>query len=124
MLYSKIRYNYLDSVWLSDYFPVEMSQVIGTTISVRSQKRFQSDVYVNCKPVHRSKCVPLNNFEISKEFLSTKNRNSFQKYSKKCNTLMNDSCIKAQKEFDKAKQEFVKFSDHMCSLRISKNSTR
>ena len=34
------------------------------------QKRFQSDVYVNCKPVHRSKCVPVNNFEISKECLS------------------------------------------------------
>ena len=29
------------------------------------QKRFQSDVYVNCKPVHRSKCVSVNNFEIS-----------------------------------------------------------
>ena len=42
------------------------------------QKRFQSDVYVNCKPVHRSKCVPVNNFEISKECLSKiKNRNSF-----------------------------------------------
>ena len=27
---------YIDSVWLSDYFPVEMCQVIGTTISVRS----------------------------------------------------------------------------------------
>ena len=23
------------------------------------QKRFQSDVYVNCKPVHRSKCLPV-----------------------------------------------------------------
>ena len=34
--------------------------------------------YVNCKPVHRSKCVPVNNFEISKECLSkVKNRNSF-----------------------------------------------
>ena len=87
-----------------------MSQVIGTTKSVRRhlekdeftacfdkeeflwseeeshvgfmkshvQKRFQSDVYVNCKPVHRSKCVPVNNFEISKECLSKiKNRNSF-----------------------------------------------
>ena len=42
------------------------------------QKRFQSDVYVNCKPVHRCKCVPVNNFEISKECLSKiKNRNSF-----------------------------------------------
>ena len=27
---------YIDSVCLSDYFPVEMSQVIGTTKSVRS----------------------------------------------------------------------------------------
>ena len=37
-----IRYNTLtqfgfQTVWLSDYFPVEMSQVIGTTISVGSQ---------------------------------------------------------------------------------------
>ena len=28
---------------------------------------------------------------------------------------MNDSCFKAQKEFDKAKQEFVKFPDNMCN---------
>ena len=41
------------------------------------QKRFQSDVYVNCKPVDRSKCVLVNNFEISKECLSKNNRNSF-----------------------------------------------
>ena len=43
------------------------------------QKRFQSDVRDNCKPVHRSKChcVLVNNFEISKECLSKKNRNSF-----------------------------------------------
>ena len=34
------------------------------------EKRFQSDAYVNCKPVYRSKCVLVNNFEISKEFLS------------------------------------------------------
>ena len=26
----------IDSVWFSDYFPVEMSQVIGTTVSVGS----------------------------------------------------------------------------------------
>ena len=32
--YNKIQY--LDSVWLSYYFPVEMSQVIGITISVGS----------------------------------------------------------------------------------------
>ena len=40
------------------------------------QKRFQSDVYVNSEPVHRTKCVLVNNFEISKECLS-KNRKSF-----------------------------------------------
>ena len=34
---------------------------------------------------------------------------------------MNDSCFKAQKEFDKAKQEFVKFSDNMCSQIIFMN---
>ena len=34
----------------------------------------------------------------------------FQQYSKKCNKLMKDSCFKAQKESDKAKQEFVKIS--------------
>ena len=28
---------------------------------------------------------------------------------------MNDSCFKALKEFDEAKQEFVKFPDNMCS---------
>ena len=28
---------------------------------------------------------------------------------------MNSSCFKAQKEFDKAKQEFVQFPDNMCS---------
>ena len=33
-LYNKIQY--IDSVWLSDYFPVEMSHVIGTAISVGS----------------------------------------------------------------------------------------
>ena len=41
------------------------------------QKRFQSDVYVNCKPVHRSKCVLVNKFEVSEECLSNKNRNPF-----------------------------------------------
>ena len=40
------------------------------------QKRFQSDVSVNCIPVHRSKCVAVNNFEISGEcFPKIKNRN-------------------------------------------------
>ena len=34
---------------------------------------------------------------------------------------MNDSCFKAQKEFDKAKQEFVKFPDNMCSQKILMN---
>ena len=34
---------------------------------------------------------------------------------------MNDSCFKAQKEFDKAKQEFVKFPDNMCSQIIFMN---
>ena len=38
------------------------------------QKRFQGDVYDNCKPVHRSKCVLVNNFEISKECLSKKQK--------------------------------------------------
>ena len=85
------------------------------------QKRFQSDVYVNCKPVHRAKCLPDNNFEISKECLSKKTETHFQQYSKKCNKLMNDSCFKAQKEFDKAKQEFVKFPDNMCSQIIFTN---
>ena len=45
----------------------------------------------------------------------------FQQYSKKCNKLMNDSCFKAQKEFDKAKQEFVKFPDNMYSQIIFMN---
>ena len=73
------------------------------------QKRFQSDLYDNCEPVHRSKCVLVNNFVISKECLSKKTETHFQQYSKKCNHFMNDSCFKAKKEFDKAKQEFVKF---------------
>ena len=85
------------------------------------QKRFQSDVYDNCKPVHRSKCVVANNFEISKECLSKKTETHFQQYSKKCNNLMNDSCFKAKKEFDRAKQEFVKFPDNMCSQIIFMN---
>ena len=84
-------------------------------ITYHVQKRFQSDFYVNCKPVHRSKCVLLNNFKISKECLSKKTEAHFQQYSKKCNKLMNDSCFKAQKEFHKAKQGFVKFPDNMCS---------
>ena len=41
------------------------------------QKGFRSDFYVNCKPVHRSKCIPVNNFEISKECLSEKKQISF-----------------------------------------------
>ena len=87
------------------------------------QKRFQSDVYVNCKPVHRCKCVLVNNFEISKECLSEKKTEThLQQYSEKCNKFMNDSCFKVQKEFDKAKQEFVKFPDNnMCSQIIFMN---
>ena len=34
---------------------------------------------------------------------------------------MNDSCFKPQKEFDKAKQGFVKFLDNMCSQIIFMN---
>ena len=34
---------------------------------------------------------------------------------------MNDSCFKAQKEFNKAIQEFVKFPDNMCSQIIFMN---
>ena len=79
------------------------------------QKRFHSDVYDNCKPVHRSKCILVNSFEISKECLSKKTETHFQQYSKKCNKLMNDSCFETKKEFDKAKQEFVEFPDNMCS---------
>ena len=85
------------------------------------QKRFQSDVYDNCKPVHRSKYVLVNNFEISKECLSKKTETHFQQYNKKCNNLMNDSCFKANKEFDKAEQGFVKFPDNMCSQIIFMN---
>ena len=85
------------------------------------QKRFQSDVYVNCKTVHRPKCVLVNNFETSKECLSRKTETYFQQYTKKCNKLMNDSCFKARKEFDKAKHEFVKFPDNMCSQIIFMN---
>ena len=62
------------------------------------QKRFESDVYVNCKPFHRSKCVLVNSFEKSKECLSKKTETHFQLYSKKCNKFMKDSCFKAQKE--------------------------
>ena len=39
--------------------------------------------------------------EISKEFLSKKTETHFQECSKKCNTLMNDFCFKAQKELIK-----------------------
>ena len=35
--------------------------------------------------------------------LKKRTETHFQQYSKKCNELMNDSCFKAQKEFDKAK---------------------
>ena len=45
----------------------------------------------------------------------------FQQYSKKCNKLMNDSCFKAKREFDKAKQEFVKFTDNMFSQIVFMN---
>ena len=55
---------------------------------------------------------------IYKECLSRKTETHF---SKKGNKLMNDSCFKAQKEFDKAKQEFVKFPDNMCSQIIFMN---
>ena len=85
------------------------------------QERFQSDVYDNYKPVQRSKCVLVNNFEISKECLSKKTETPFQQHSKKCNNLMNDSCFKAKKEFDKAEQEFVKFPDNVCSQIIFMN---
>ena len=34
---------------------------------------------------------------------------------------MNGSCFKAQKEFDKAKQEFVRFPDNTCSQIIFMN---
>ena len=40
----------------------------------------------------------------------------FKQYSKKCNKLMNDSCSKVTKEFNKAKQKFVKFPDNLGSL--------
>ena len=56
-----------------------------------------------------------------KEFLSKKTETHFQQYGKKCNNLMNDSCFKAKKEFDKAEQEFVKFPDNMCSQIIFMN---
>ena len=45
----------------------------------------------------------------------------FQQYIKKCNNLMNDSWFKAKKEFDKAKQKFVKFPNNMCSQIIFMN---
>ena len=46
---------------------------------------------------------------------SLKNTEShFQQESKTCNNLMNDSCFNAKKEFNKAKQEFVKLPDNMC----------
>ena len=69
----------------------------------------------------------VNNFEILKNVYLKKTETHFQRYNKKCNKLMNDSCFKAQKEFDKAKQGFVKFPDNMCSQIIFmniKNSTR
>ena len=56
-----------------------------------------------------------------KNFSLKKTETHLQQYSKKCNTLMNDSCFQAQKEFDKAKQEFVKFPDNMCSQIIFMN---
>ena len=70
----------------------------------------------------------VHNFEISKECLSKKTETHFQQYSKKCNNLMNDSCFKAKKEFDKAEQEFVKFADNSVQsnnfYEYQKNSTR
>ena len=51
------------------------------------QKRFQSDFYVNCKPGHKCKCVPVNDFEISKECLSEKNRNSFPRIKQKVHQI-------------------------------------
>ena len=68
------------------------------------QRRFKSDICDNYKPVHRSKCVLANNSEISEECRSRKTETHFQQYSKKCNKLQNDSCFKAKKEFDIAKQ--------------------
>ena len=50
-----------------------------------------------------------------------KTETHFQQYSKNCNKLMSDYCFKAEKEFDKAKQEFVKFPDNMCSEIIFMN---
>ena len=40
---------------------------------------------------------------------------------KKCNKQTIDSCLKSKKEFDKAKQKFVKFLDNMCSQIIFMN---
>ena len=60
-------------------------------------------------------------FRFLKNVSLKKTETHFQQYSKKCNKMMNNSCFKAQKEFDKAKQGFVKFSDNMCSQIIFMN---
>ena len=60
----------------------------------------------------------LKNVSLKKQKLISNNT------AKKCNKLMNDSCFKAQKEFDKAKQEFVKFPDNMCSQIIFMNTIK
>ena len=61
---------------------------------------------------------------ISKECLSPKNKQTetdFQQYGKKCNKLMNDSCSKVKKEFNKAKRKFVELPDNMDSQIIFMN---
>ena len=40
-----------------------------------------------------------------------------------CNKLMNDLCFKTQKEFDKAKEEFVEFPDNMYNIFYEYNKT-
>ena len=57
----------------------------------------------------------LQNVSLKKQKLISNNT------AKSANKLMNDSCFKAHKEFDKAKQEFVKFPDNMCSQIIFRN---
>ena len=87
----------------------------------RDFKGFQSDVFVNCKAVHRSRYVLSTILRFLKNVSLKKTETHFQQDSKKCNKSMNDSCFKAQKEFDKAKQEFVKFPDNICSQIIFMN---
>ena len=66
----------LDSIKKNSYGQRKSHMHIGF-MKCHVQKRFQNDVYVNCKPVYRSKCVPVNNFEILKNVSLKKNRNSF-----------------------------------------------